>query len=182
MLGKICLVLPLLLASVLCDSSSYNAPEPQYAAAPSAGYAAPDAGYGAPSGGYDEPSYSSGGGYEDYGYEDDSKFDLSKLEELLPLFLAVIVAIIAAQLLSPLLSQLLVLVVGILPMALNIKAPIINMLLGPFNLALCTPVAGGTPTLFPATSGRSLAEDFGVSEDMMQIISDAYATLVNSLK
>jgi len=93
------------------------------------------------------------------------------------------VAIIAAQLLSPLLSQLLVLVVGILPMALNIKAPIINMLLGPFNLALCTPVAGGTPTLFPATTtGRSLAEDFGVSEDMMQIISDAYATLVNSLK
>jgi len=178
MIGKCCIVFSALVVSALCDTAGYSAPEPQYAPAPDSGYGAPTS----TGGGYDAPSYGGGGGYDDYsvGYEEESKFDLSKLEELLPLFLAIIVAIIAAQLLSPLLSQLMVLLVGILPMALNIKAPIINMLLAPFDLGLCTPVVGGVPTLFPATA-RSFAESAGITEDMAQIVSDTYNTIVNSM-
>merc|ERR1719206_705992 len=70
--------------------------------------------------------------------QEDGGLDIGgKLEELLPLFIAVFAAIILAQLLAPLLLQLLTLVVGILPMALSIKAPIINALLAPFQLQLC---------------------------------------------
>merc|ERR1719204_2054879 len=93
---------------VLVAVAADNAP-----AASSGGYSAPDDSYG-----YDQYSYAP--------VAEDEGFGLGKLEELLPLFLIVLAAIILGQLLSPLLAQLAVLLVGILPLALNIKAPIVN--------------------------------------------------------
>merc|ERR1712106_1064274 len=90
-------------------------------------------GYGAPQAAYESYDYSN---YAPA--QEDGGLDIgAKLEELHPLFIAVFAAIILAQLLAPLLLQLLTLVVGILPMALSIKAPIINALLAPFQLQLC---------------------------------------------
>lgn len=62
-------------------SSSYGAPAASYGApaasygAPAQSYGAPAQSYGAPAPSYGAPSYSSGGGYDVGGYEDD--FDLS---------------------------------------------------------------------------------------------------------
>merc|ERR1712020_117971 len=128
--------------------------------APSGGYGAPSAGgYDAPTGGYDPQA-----GYGDYdqgGYElaDEGGDDIgAKLGELIPLFLVVFAAIILAQLLAPLLLGLLGAVVGILPMALSIKAPIVNLILNPFGLQLCTTAA--VPVAFPRSidTSRSLKE------------------------
>jgi len=146
----------------------------------------PVSGYGAPSGGYDEPA----GGY--YAPETtDSGLDLSKLGELLPLFLAVFAAIILAQILGPLLLQLLALLVGVLPLALSIKAPLINAILAPFNLVLASFPAGGTAATGPLTvfpdGGRSfsdaLSSGFGLdlSEDQLNILSDFATKSISAL-
>merc|ERR1712117_989682 len=143
---------------------------------------APTGGYGAPSGGgYDAPTgYDAPqAGYGDYdqgGYElaDEGGDDIgAKLGELIPLFLVVFAAIILAQLLAPLLLSLLGIVVGILPMALSIKAPIVNLILNPFGLQLCTTVA--VPRSIDTS--RSLKEavtsfGFDVSEDKINIVAD----------
>merc|ERR1712223_229579 len=139
-----------LLASCLGD----NAPTGGYGAPSGGGYDAPT-GYDAPQAGY--------GDYDQGGYElaDEGGDDIgAKLGELIPLFLVVFAAIILAQLLAPLLLSLLGIVVGILPMALSIKAPIVNLILAPFNLQLCTPgVGGAAPTAFPRSfSSRSLKD------------------------
>ncbi len=156
-------------------SSGYGAPSGggnNYAApAASAGYAAPAAqsgysapaqsGYGAPAGGYDAPSagyadYDTGYGYEETAAAPTSSGGLDPLafiEEFIPLFLVVIAAVIAAGLLGPLFSQLLMLLVALLPGALSIKAPIIQAILGPFNLGLCNINANAAPTL---VTGRSM--------------------------
>lgn len=169
-----------LVGAVLADNSGYSAPAQNSYAAPAqnsysapaqtgygstggASYAAPDAGYGA-------PAY-------DYGYtapEDEGGLDFGKLEELLPLFLAVLAAIILASLLSPLLSQLFVVIIGLLPLALNIKAPIVNALIAPFGLTLCNPVG---PVAFP----RSL-EGLGVSEETARVMEDTYATIIDQIQ
>merc|ERR1712158_136332 len=124
---------------------------------------APTGGYGAPSGGgYDAPTgYDAPqAGYGDYdqgGYElaDEGGDDIgAKLGELIPLIL-----------------------VGILPMALSIKAPIVNLILNPFGLQLCTTAA--VPVAFPRSidTSRSLKEavtsfGFDVSEDKINIVAD----------
>lgn len=170
MIAKCCVavVLSVMVGAVLGDQSGYSAPAssgyaaPQYAAATGGG-----SGYAAAAAtGYDAPAY-------DYSYQqDDGGFDLSKLEELLPLFLAVLGAIILAKLLAPLLMQFFVLITALLPMAINLKAPIINAILLPFGLTLCNPDG---PTVFP--SGRSLGESFGLSEEWTQIAQDLFATV-----
>merc|ERR1712088_8898 len=128
--------------------------------APSGGYGAPSGGgYDAPTG-YDAPQ----AGYGDYdqgGYElaDEGGDDIgAKLGELIPLFLVVFAAII-------------------LPMALSIKAPIVNLILNPFGLQLCTTAA--VPVAFPRSidTSRSLKEavtsfGFDVSEDKINIVAD----------
>lgn len=159
-------------------------------------------GYGAPSGGYGAPSAPTapqatyGGDYDYSSYEPQAQEaaggdDLgAKLGELVPLFIAVFAAIILAQLLAPLFLQLLMLLTGILPMALGIKAPIINALLAPFNLALaevCDPAAPAVFTgTFPAPcpvagrafTGRAFAEEaatlfgFDVSDAKVSIMAD----------
>lgn len=171
--------------AVLGDGAGHGGGH-QHAPAPS-GYAAP-----AQSSGYAAPAQSGYGGYEtgatgydapayDYGYQapEESGLDLSKLEELLPLFLAVLAAIILAQLLLPFLSQIFVVLIGLLPMALNIKAPIINAILGPFGLTLCSPT--NPPTVFPA-AGRSMGEEFGLSPETAQILQDTFSTVVETIQ
>jgi len=139
------------------------------------GYGAPQSGYGAPSGGsaYAAPQEA----YESYDYsnyapaQEDGGLDIgAKLEELLPLFIAVFAAIILAQLLAPLLLQLLTLVVGILPMALSIKAPIINALLAPFQLQLCNIDGTAFPRSFSSETVRSFLPE-GISEDKINILT-----------
>merc|ERR1719472_344676 len=155
---------------------------------------APSGGYGAPTGGYDAPTgYDQQAGYGDYdqgGYElaDEGGDDIgAKLGELIPLFLVVFAAIILAQLLAPLLLGLLGAVVGILPMALNLKAPIVNLILAPFGLQLCTPAAGGAaPTAFPRSfSSRSLKDavtafGYDVSEDKIEILTGFFNNAMES--
>merc|ERR1719166_809247 len=149
---------------VLVAVAADNAP-----AASSGGYAAPDDSYG-----YDQYSYAP--------VAEDEGFGLGKLEELLPLFLIVLAAIILGQLLSPLLAQLAVILVGILPLALGIKAPIVNAILAPFGLSLCDITAGvNAPVAVPA-AGRAFGEDFGLSEETGQIVADTLATVIETFK
>jgi hypothetical protein len=134
----------------LADDSGYGAPAYQSAAssygvpsAPADNYGTPDIGYGAPS--YQEPASGYGAPVADDDGGDLFKFD--KILELLPFFLAVFAAIILAQLLTPLLGAL----SGIITPFGNIKIDFINLLLSPFNLAICntntTPITlAGTPT------------------------------------
>merc|ERR1719295_1151918 len=148
---------------VLVAVTADNAP------AASSGYSGPATGCAAP-----DDSY----GYDQYSYApavEDEGFGLGKLEELLPLFLIVLAAIILGQLLSPLLAQLAVLLVGILPLALNIKAPIVNAILAPFGLTLCD-ITDPTPPV--AVTGRAFSEDFGFSEESGRMMGDAIATFV----
>merc|ERR1712223_621621 len=150
---------------------------------------APTGGYGAPSGGgYDAPTgyEAPQAGYGDYdqgGYElaDEGGDDIgAKLGELIPLFLVVFAAIILAQLLSPLLLSLFGILIGIVPMALSIKAPIVNLILAPFNLQLCSVDAAGAVTAFPAKrafSSRSLKDavtafGYDVSDAKIDILAD----------
>lgn len=157
----------------------------QQAYARDGAHSAASSGYGAPTGGsaYAAPSAS---GYDTYGaVVEEEGLDLGiNITELLPIFLAVFAAIILAQLLSPLLLQLLALLVGLVPLGINIKAPIVNALLSPFNLVLAEFPAGGDAatgplTVFPAgrSFGRSMADGFGLdlSADQVDIIS-SFAT------
>jgi hypothetical protein len=158
-----------LIASALCDTSSYGAPS-----APSA-----------PSAGYDAGGYDYSAGYDQVAYEqDDGGLDLGKLEELLPLFIAVFAAIILAQLLAPLFTGLIALLVGILPGALGLKAPIINALLAPLGLQLCTTAV--PPVAFTGRSftSRAFTQDLlggKFSEDQINIMTDFAESAINSL-
>merc|ERR1711981_1323737 len=144
------------------DTSAYAAPQGGYAApaaayAPAAptGYGAPDSGYGAPAAEYAAEAYA--GGFD---------LDLSKILELLPLFLAVFAAIIVAQLFAPLLGVLFNAKVGLLGGVLGplggIKGGLINIVLNPFGLQLCT-----TATPPVAFTGRSSASGFSLNKDMV---------------
>ena len=160
------------------DNSAYAAPQGGYAApsaayAPSApaGYGAPDSGYGAPAAEYTSDSYEQPyDSYEADAVDGGDLFDLSKILELLPLFLAVFAAIIVAQLFAPLLGVLFNAKVGLLGGVLGplggIKIGAINAILAPFNLALCTlpAVAGGALTL---ARGRSSASGFDLNKDLV---------------
>ena len=174
MLMKTSILLLSVLGAVHCDTG-YSAP----AAAAASGYGAPAQNdYAAPA--------QSGYGYQDYddtpsyGAPADEGFDVGKFEELLPLFLAVLAAIILAQLLSPIISQLFVVLVGILPMALEIKAPIVNMILAPFDLGLCDISAAPVITLFPATA-RSFGEGL-FTEQNGRMIADTVSTIFHNLQ
>jgi len=157
------------------DNSAYAAPQGGYAApstayAPSApaGYGAPDAGYGAPAAEYTSDSYEQPyDSYEAAADDGGDLFDLSKILELLPLFLAVFAAIIVAQLFAPLLGVLFGAKVGLLGGILGplggIKITAINAILAPFSLALCN--VG--PPLTLAGMKRSSASGFELNKDVV---------------
>ena len=168
-------VLIALVGSLQAQQASYGAPSTGYDAASYSApdYAEPQAGYGASAGGsYDYGNY-------DQGFvatQEDGGLDLSKLGELIPLFLVVFAAIILAQMFSPLLTGIMTLLVGILPMALSIKVPLVNALLAPFGLQLCNVTTGG----------RSFHESFqtldlDLSEDQLDIAADFADRLVDAV-
>merc|ERR1711881_783594 len=149
------------------------------------GGSAPDAGYGTPDAGYGTPDVSYGGDtqvsydYEQQSYEASTGGDdlFAKLGELLPLFIAVFAAIILAQLITQPLIHLLGLLVMLIPGSLALKAPLLNFLLGLFNLQLCQVAADGTLSAFGGKQfdGRALsdaASSFGweISADKIEII------------
>jgi len=182
MYAKCAIAVILCVGAVLCDNSGYSAPTNSYSA-PASGYSAPaPSGYGAPTGGSSYAAPDQGYGAADYGYgyvqEEEEGGLADKIKELLPLFLIVLAAIFLAGLLAPLLNQLFVILVGILPLGLALKAPIVNVLLAPFGLTLCDP---NGPTVFP-NGGRGFAEEMDLSPETARIIEDTYATLVENLK
>jgi len=170
-MSRTALLLALLAGIVISDGEAQS------------GYAAPQSGYGAPSGGSAYAAPQEAYEYPDYSYapaQEDGGLDIgAKLEELLPLFIAVFAAIILAQLLAPLLLQLLTLVVGILPMALSIKAPIINALLAPFSLQLCNIDGTPFPRSFSSESFRSFLPE-GISEDRLDILTKFASEAINT--
>ena len=110
-------------------------------------------------------------GVDDYNYhheiEAPSGIDfIGRFLEAIPLFLAVLVAFLLAQVVAPWLYQLLLVAVSLVPISLAYKAPLLNALLLPFGLTLCTTAA--PPAVFSGTSlltGRDLSEDF-LSQDI----------------
>ena len=98
---------------------------------------------------------------------------MGKITDFLPLFVVVFAAIILAQLLSPLFLQLLGLLVGVLPLALSVKRPIIDAILAPFNLQLCdlTTTGRSAPASFFESFG-SLSSEVGWSQDQINIAAN----------
>ena len=166
--------------SYSAPAPSYSAPAPSYAAAapsysaPTGGYAAPtgDASYAAPTG-YDTPY-----DYNSYAAAEEPGFDFGSLVILIPLFLVVIAAIIAAKIIAPIIASIAVVGLGLFPMALELKAPIVNAVLSPFGFTLCNPAG---PTVFPAPTGRSLGEDLGISPMIEELIGGVYNTFVENV-
>merc|ERR1712027_77096 len=129
-------------------SSGYAAPQDAYAS-PASEYAAPQ--YSAPAASYDAPAYEQTYDAPSYAAADAGlDFDLSKLTEILPLFIAVFAAIIVAQLVAPIFSMLFGAKVnflgGILSPLGQAKVDLINVFLQPFDLTIadCTP-SGSNP-------------------------------------
>merc|ERR1711923_198304 len=164
-MAKYLIALVAIVGCAMADDASYAAPSVSYGApaasydAPAAEYGAPSEGYGAPSQGYDAQEYAALSGYEyTAAQEDDAGFDLGKITELLPLFLAVFAAIIVAQLFAPLLGALfgakVSLASGLLAPLSDAKVGLINAILAPFNLQLCD-----------AAGNRNLGEGFKFNAD-----------------
>lgn len=165
-MAKYLIITLALVASALGDDG-YAAPAGGYASPPQEAYGSPQPaydGYGAPD--VAQPAYEAAPSYDyDAGGADAASvggdlFDLNKILELLPLFLAVFAAIIVAQLFAPLLGMLFGIKVGA---ATSLLAPLgpakiglMNAILGPFGLVLAT--AGSTTGTLAAA--RSLAEGF----------------------
>ena len=171
-------------------NNNYAAPAAQnsYAAPAPAG-----SGYGAPSasggGSYSAPAVSYGAtgtgpsGYDYGGYDAPTATGEEggvgfNLEEIIPLFLVVLAAIILAGILGPLFSSFLMLLVALAPAALNVKAPIINAILAPFNLVLCSTTVAGAPTV---VSGRSL-DEWEMDTTYIQLFFNAYDMIMGKLR
>merc|ERR1712045_843897 len=166
-----------LLGAVLADGTGHSAPAASYGA-PSyedPSYAAPS--YDAPATGYAEPSAA---GYESYdapsyGAADTvDGFDLSKILDLLPLFIAVFAAIILAQLIAPLFGVLFNAKVGLLGGIINpfgqAKIDLINMVLIPLGYQICN--SNGTcPAVW---NGRSL--------NTLTTLTDGEFSIMNALE
>merc|ERR1711878_208417 len=161
-----------LLGAVLADGTGHSAPAASYGA-PS--YDTPS--YDAPATGYAEPSAA---GYESYdapsyGAADTvDGFDLSKILDLLPLFIAVFAAIILAQLIAPLFGVLFNAKVGLLGGIINpfgqAKIDLINMVLIPLGYQICN--SNGTcPAVW---NGRSL--------NTLTTLTDGEFSIMNALE
>merc|ERR1712217_523909 len=161
-----------LLGAVLADGTGHSAPAASYGA-PS--YEEPS--YDAPATGYAEPSAA---GYESYdapsyGAADTvDGFDLSKILDLLPLFIAVFAAIILAQLIAPLFGVLFNAKVGLLGGIINpfgqAKIDLINMVLIPLGYQICN--SNGTcPAVW---NGRSL--------NTLTTLTDGEFSIMNALE
>jgi hypothetical protein len=193
MIRYVALSIALLLSSS-CASAQYAAPAAGYGApAASSGYAAPDAGYGAPTGGasYAAPAtgYDAAAPAYDYappaaaGYAAPAAgyaaapapagFDPSALLSFIIPILVVIGLIIAAIIIG---GGILSLITSGTTLSLGGLAPLINALLNPLGLSLCTttPLAifngnvGGGRMLTDLAAGYG----FDVSEETMNVVAD----------
>lgn len=163
------------------SAPSYQAAAPSYSA-PSGGYAAPTGGYGAPTGdaSYAAPTeYDSGYDYNSYGAVEEPGFDLGTIAIIAAIAAAIIIAIILAKLVAPFLASIAVVALGLFPMALDLKAPIVNAILAPFSLTLCNPAG---PTVFPAPTGRSLSEDLGVDPFIAELVAGVYNSFIDNIR
>jgi hypothetical protein len=131
-------------------------------------------GYSAPSASYDY------GGYDQGGYaatQEDGGLDLSKLTELIPIFVVVFAAIILAQLIAPLFSQLFGLIMMVIPGTLAFKAPIINAIINPFGIQLCD--LATPPMPFPSGKrsfdgvSRALGSNFFDADSLVTFVDEA---------
>jgi len=158
------------------EQPSYEAPAASYAPA---SYEQPS--YDAPATGYAEPTatgYDASYSDQTYAVQDTvDGFDLSKLLELLPLFIAVFAAIILAQLLAPLFGVLweakLGLIGGPLTTIAQLKVDIANAILNPLGYAI-----GNFPPTVNAVvppKGRSISE-LGVL-DMLSMAEKIYGAM-----
>lgn len=158
-----------LIGCVIADDSGYAAPQSSGYSAP-AGYAAPSA----PADAYGVPTYDNTPTYQT---ESKDLFDLSKLTELLPFFLAVFVAIIFAQLMFPLLGAIFAAKQSLLEPLGGTGITLLNSLLQPFDLAICTTnplaIAGTT------TTGRE-ANGFNLNPEMVSMVSNLLYKAVES--
>ena len=175
-----------LIGAVLADGGSHAShgavADPGTYAAPSSGYGSPQQDYAAPANDYAAPAYSAPAyeqPQESYGapvayetYDTPSYdggvldtvdgFDLSKLTELLPLFIAVFAAIIIAQIFAPLFAAIFGAKAGLLggifsPLG-QAKFDVINALLAPFQLVLGNTGACAPATFPPTGLGRSFGD------------------------
>ena len=163
------------------SAPAYQAAAPSYSA-PSGGYAAPTGGYGAPTGdaSYAAPTeYDSGYDYNSYGAVEEPGFDLGTIAIIAAIAAAIIIAIILAKLVAPFLASIAVVALGLFPMALDLKAPIVNAILAPFSLTLCNPTG---PTVFPAPTGRSLGEDLGVDPFIAELVAGVYNSFIDNIR
>lgn len=172
-MAKYLIITLALVASALGDDG-YAAPAGGYASPPQEAYGSPQPaydGYGAPD--VAQPAYEAAPSY-DYDNSADL-FDLNKILELLPLFLAVFAAIIVAQLFAPLLGMLFGVKLGAANALLAPLGPakigLMNAILAPFGLVLAN--AGSTGGALTA-AGRSLAEGFTMrsSPEMVSNVAD----------
>jgi len=151
-------------------AQSYGAPAAQSYAAPS--YSAPAAGYDAPADAYGAPSYNEPStGYGPPADPANNIFSLEKLIELIPFFLAVLAAIIIAQIIAPLIALLFNAKLGLLAPLGNAKIGLINSVLSPFGLALCTTV----PLAIAGANGREFAAEYGLNPEMVEMITNGLA-------
>ena len=151
-------------------AASYGAPAaPSYAApsysAPAASYDAPTDAYGAPS--YNEPAT----GYGQVADPGTNAFSLDRIIELIPFFLAVLAAIIIAQIIAPLIALLFNAKVGLLAPLGNAKIGLINSVLSPFGLALCTT----NPLAIAGANGREFASEYGLNPELVDFITNSIA-------
>ena len=157
------------------EQPSYEAPAASYAPA---SYEQPS--YDAPATGYAEPTatgYDASYSDQTYAVQDTvDGFDLSKLLELLPLFIAVFAAIILAQLLAPLFMVLFDAKVGLLGGIINpfgqAKLDIVNAILVPLGYRLSNAALNAAPATWPPVKGRSISE-MGVL-DMISMAEDMF--------
>ena len=175
---QMAVTVPLIAACVsLCVLQVYgDGAQAQYGV-PDTGY---DSSYAAPTGtGYSAPSASYDYGYDQggYGTAQEEGLDLSKLTDLIPVFVVVFAAIILAQLVAPLFTSLLALVVAVIPGALGFKVPIINALLNPFQLQLCDLATPPNPAMGRSFTSRDMGSIFGGDFDARQL--DALTTFVD---
>lgn len=162
-MARLLMVAVALVGSVLADDSSYAAPTGSYGAP--AGYAAPSA----PADNYGVPTYGEPSGYGPPADAGGDGFNLDKILELLPFFLAVFAAIIVAQLLAPLIGVLFSAKVGLLAPLAGAKLDLINAVLGPFGLAICNI---GPPLTVAGNAGRSNdASGFSLNPELVDLIT-----------
>ena len=98
-------------------------------------------------------------------------FSLDRIIELIPFFLAVLAAIIIAQIIAPLIALLFNAKVGLLAPLGNAKIGLINSVLSPFGLALCTT----NPLAIAGANGREFAAEYGLNPELVDFVTNSIA-------